>query len=187
MVIEKTRVRDEMRARRKVLSEQQRELAAASMIRNLLAEPFMRNVSRVLCYCSYGGEMDTLALMRALLDEGRCVCLPVVVGHGVMHAHRLTSTDALVRGRYGVLVPARSDPVLEEPQVSLCPGFAFTERGDRIGSGHGYYDRYLSSHRAVTPIGLAYQFQVVPELPAEPFDVRMRYVVTDARVIDCGK
>lgn len=175
-----------MRARRVELTSEQRTAAARKMRNHLLASPFMRDIPHVLCYCSHRGEMDTMQLIRALLAEGRSVSVPMVVGHSVMHAHRITSCDDLVPGKFGILVPAKPDPVDTSPQVSLCPGFAFTERGDRVGSGYGYYDRYLAAHPEVTAIALAYDFQLVPELPTDPMDQRMRYIVTDQRVIDCG-
>lgn len=186
MTIGKPQVRDQMRARRAALGDAEHDAAARRLRDHVLAAPFMRGVTRVMCYCAHAGEIDTLPLIAALIAERRRVCVPLIVGRGVMHAHRITSTDELAPGRFGIPAPIRPDPVDAAPQVTLCPGLAFTPRGERVGSGAGYYDRFLAAHGGVVPVGLAYDFQIVGALPVDRFDRPMRYLVTDARVIDCA-
>jgi 5-formyltetrahydrofolate cyclo-ligase len=60
---------------------------------------------------------------------------------------------------------------------------AFTERGERLGAGRGYYDRYLAAHPPRLAIGFALECQIVPELPMELHDRRMDFVITEKRIL----
>ena len=68
----------------------------------------------------------------------------------------------------------------------LVPGMGFTENGVRLGKGGGYYDRYLETHPGHKTIALAYEFQILHELPAEPYDKSVDMIVTEKRVIRCS-
>jgi 5-formyltetrahydrofolate cyclo-ligase len=71
--------------------------------------------------------------------------------------------------------------------VILVPGVAFTRAGARLGRGAGYYDRFLAgADPAAVKVGLAFSSQIVPELPEEPFDVRLDRLVTESAVIFCN-
>ena len=66
------------------------------------------------------------------------------------------------------------------PDVVVVPGLAFTTRGERLGQGGGWYDRFLPQVRSdCTTIGVCFGPQLVESLPTEPHDVRLDHVVTD--------
>lgn len=70
----------------------------------------------------------------------------------------------------------------DEPKtldVIVVPLVAFDLEGNRIGMGGGYYDRFLKRYPKAQKIGLAYEFQKVDEIPAEPHDIRLNAVVTE--------
>jgi 5-formyltetrahydrofolate cyclo-ligase len=85
----------------------------------------------------------------------------------------------------GSSLGAALDPTAEAV-LFLVPGVAFDPRGVRLGRGDGWYDRAFARHPGGVRLGLAYEFQVLADLPEAPWDVRMHGVVTDARVIDAG-
>lgn len=67
------------------------------------------------------------------------------------------------------------------PDVVVVPGLAFTQRGERLGQGGGWYDRFLPGVRAdCTTIGVCFGPQLVESLPVEGHDVRLDHVITDA-------
>ena len=69
------------------------------------------------------------------------------------------------------------------PDVIIVPGTAFTVRGERIGQGGGWYDRFLPGRRAdAVLIGVAFAPQIVGSIPTESHDVRLDMVVTDEAV-----
>lgn len=79
-------------------------------------------------------------------------------------------------------------PPLESPEVIpgviLVPGLAFTERGERLGRGRGYYDKYLSHYHGIK-IGICFSGQLEEVLPTEKHDVGLDYIVTDKKIINC--
>ena len=88
----------------------------------------------------------------------------------------------LCRGAFGIAEPSAAERPCDPADIDfiVVPGVAFTAAGARMGRGRGYYDKYLSQSgfRGVKA-GVCYAHQLVGELPVEPHDVFMDYVVTD--------
>ena len=67
-----------------------------------------------------------------------------------------------------------------EIDLVIVPGTAFTSAGVRCGRGRGYYDKYLAQPGVhAVKVGVCFAHQLVGELPAEPHDVAMDYLITD--------
>ena len=93
--------------------------------------------------------------------------------------------QSLEKGPRGILQPRIIEPV--DPSlvdVAILPGLAFSKRGVRLGYGKGVFDRLFSNSKAIR-IGLAYDFQIVDEIPKEEHDLVMDMVVTEKNVIRC--
>lgn len=91
-----------------------------------------------------------------------------------------------VLGVYGLPEPRHELPAVKPDELDLVivPGVVFGEHGERIGRGAGFYDRYLAGARGALRVAFAYDFQVLQEeVPQEPWDARMDWIVTDRRVI----
>jgi 5-formyltetrahydrofolate cyclo-ligase len=98
----------------------------------------------------------------------------------------LACPDDLVRDAAGMLAPpsdARTE-ALASSDLAIVPGIAFTRAGARLGRGGGHYDRWLASAR-VTSIGVAFDIQLVDELPLEPHDRGVDYVATPSGLWRC--
>lgn len=130
----------------------------------------------VLCYHSAGGEVDTMQLIERMRSDGKTVCLPAIIGKGVMEARRM---DCLVPGPYGI--PCPEGPVIppEAIDLLLVPGLAFDKSCQRLGRGGGYYDRYLPECRG-EKVGLAFDCQVVECLPLSKHDAQLDMLVTES-------
>ena len=130
---------------------------------------------RVLAgYVPMRDEIDPLPFMAAW--EGP-VCVPVVVGKGLPLVFRRWAPDVrMVPGTFGTMVPAEDVPLV--PDVLIVPLVAFTDTGDRLGYGGGFYDRTLAALPGADAVGLAFAVQRVEALPLEPTDVRLRAVAT---------
>jgi 5-formyltetrahydrofolate cyclo-ligase len=64
----------------------------------------------------------------------------------------------------------------------LVPGVAFDLQGNRLGRGKGFYDRLLAEIRGVK-CGVAFEEQIVDEIPVGSHDAAMDFIVTPSRVI----
>ncbi len=85
-------------------------------------------------------------------------------------------------GYFGIREPVASCEEITFNRLSLVlvPGLAFDPHGRRLGRGRGYYDRLLANVRSVT-CGVAFDGQLVPEVPADAHDVRLNCVLTPTR------
>ena len=160
-----------------------REAAADKIRVELLDLEVVRGAKNWFVYVSSGSEVGTHDLIRQLLTLGCTVSVPRIVGPDAMIARQIHAWEDLQLGEFGILAPPPGEPFLSAIDVCICPGVAFTERGERLGAGRGFYDRYLAAHPPRVAIGLAFECQLVPELPLELHDRRMDFVITEKRVI----
>jgi 5-formyltetrahydrofolate cyclo-ligase len=74
------------------------------------------------------------------------------------------------------------------PDLLFVPLAAFDRKGGRLGYGAGFYDRTLAKLRALKPIkavGVAFEVQELQDLPQEPHDEPLDYVLTERKLIYC--
>lgn len=154
-------------------------LASARATEFLLELPEL-DVEVICCFVSFRNEIETRPLLRALLDSGRTVGVPRVVGDR-LECRRLKSLDALVDGAWGVPTSDGEDLGSAVGAV-VTPGLAFTPEGERLGYGAGYYDRYLPGLPDAAAIGFCFEHQVLLEIPTDVHDRTLAAVVTDAGI-----
>ena len=130
-------------------------------------------------------EPDTFSLIRRGFKEKKRILVPAVV-QGQMGSCPLNSESELVLGAFGIPEPARR--ILEEPQkecVFLIPGLVFDRKGNRMGYGKGFYDRFLTNRKNLK-IALAYSFQILPQIEVKNHDVPVDIIITEDEIILCG-
>lgn len=105
-------------------------------------------------------------------------------GESEMSFHQLSNEEQnsqLESGRFGISEPKidclKFSEKLHSPAVILVPGLAFDVQGNRLGRGKGYYDRFLSDNASLVKIGICYDFQLISDVPTEPHDIKMDYVI----------
>ena len=131
-------------------------------------------------------EVSPLPLMAGLVRDGLPTSLPVTPGPGGFLTFRAWKEgDALVEGPYGTSEPGPEAPVVT-PDILLVPLLAFDAGCRRLGYGGGFYDRTIASLRARNPgtraVGLAYQEQLVDQLPIGSHDEPLDAVLTPGRL-----
>jgi 5-formyltetrahydrofolate cyclo-ligase len=140
--------------------------------------------STILIYASMPEELDLGTLMTEALAHGKRVAIPAYQNGLDLYLPRLiTDVSAdLVAGKYGIREPGPHCPVIElkDHDLIIVPGVAFDLAGHRLGRGKGYYDRMLAGLRG-RRCGVAFDAQVVEELPSEPHDIRMDFLATPSR------
>jgi 5-formyltetrahydrofolate cyclo-ligase len=149
--------------------------------------PVMSRSRRIAAYCSVGGEVDCQFAIQTAWDRGRNVFLPVLHRRELMFVPYLPASDFL-RNQHGIPEPISPKGLFFRPRemdVVLAPLVAFDKHGNRVGMGGGYYDRSFRfmRHRKhwTRPhlVGLAYEFQKVPQLKACSWDVPLHSAVTE--------
>lgn len=183
--MEKDAVRKIMRARRKALKPGEREALQKQAQKNLFSLQEFRHAEWIFPFVSCGTEIDTLALIQAVLAEGKHqIAVPRVRGEE-MDFVLLHSIQDLVPGAMQILEPTGGQIVTETEGLMLMPGLAFDLQGNRVGYGAGYYDRYLEKYdnSKLVKVAYAFDFQIVDYILAEEHDRRVDAVVTDRRIL----
>ena len=190
LLAEKKALRREMLARRRALSAEERTRASEMICTRVRALTMLQEARTIMLYASTGEEIDLCPLMEELLAEGRHIALPEITGRGVMEARELPAMDALTDGIFGIRTPdpARGGIIPpEEIDLVIVPGAAFDEYGGRLGLGGGYYDRFLPRAQRAVRLVLAFDFQIVPDVPMGVQDARIDAVLTERRMISCKR
>ena len=183
MMNDKAQIRKECLSRRNALSQSDITNKSRSIHERIRALSEFVDASQILVYVSKDNEVDTHPLIRDLLEEGRCVLVPISLDDGTLKWSALQSLDDLGPGAFGVPEPRPKQRRLVEPAsdaLVIVPCVAFTPSGDRLGHGGGYFDRFLA-HHAGTTVGLAFETQKIESLPIEEHDIPLDVVLTESR------
>ena len=183
----KEELRDQMRARLAAQSAADVRVKSADIWERLSVVGEFATASRLLVYVSKGAEVDTRGLIQQLLAMGRQVCVPWFDSAKKQYVASELRDFALdlAAGRFGILEPkpeAVRRVACDRIDAALVPGLAFDETGNRLGHGRGYFDRLLRDVRDVK-IALAYDFQLLSEVPTEAHDTPVDFIVTEKRVV----
>lgn len=182
----KAAMRAEARERRRAVPASQRAEAAEALARHDLG--FLGSPGVLGAYHPVRSEIGCLSLVRRLGAQGWTIALPVVTNGEPLSFRAWTPDTPLKPGPYGIPEPADAPAVT--PTALLVPLLAFDTQGHRLGYGGGFYDRTLAALRRSGPliaVGLAYDCQEVPEIPADLHDQRLDWVLTPSRRIATAK
>ncbi len=142
---------------------------------------------RVALYAAKHGEVGTDRIRTRCLAGGVLLYYPRVMEDGELSFFRHREGDGWVPGPYGIREPLAAPGVEGERggfDIVVVPGLAFDSSGRRLGQGYGYYDRFLAAlgGTALT-VGLAFSWQLVPEVPVDAWDVPVDAVVTEDGIV----
>jgi 5-formyltetrahydrofolate cyclo-ligase len=138
-----------------------------------------------MLYWSAHNEVETHDLVRQALKDGKKVFLPScdTRQEQIYPCPVKEVPGDLTQGAFGICEPCETENRLQDlSELDLCivPGIAFDRRGNRIGRGFGYYDRFLRKLSDKTvKIGVAYAFQIVDNIYPTDGDTRVDMVVTE--------
>lgn len=173
-----------MREIRAAIPEGERLRRSAEIERRLLALPEVDRWGTALVFVSFGTEVATDGILRALHDRGVRLLVPYR-GADRLEAAEVGPDEPLVPTTYGPREPASSQPA-DPARIDgvIAPGLAFDRRGGRLGHGGGDFDRYLARlGPEAALIGVAFADQIVDEVPTGTHDVAMDLVVTERETI----
>ncbi|MDE6089426.1 MAG: 5-formyltetrahydrofolate cyclo-ligase [Duncaniella sp.] len=174
--MKKDDIRRHVKARKTLLSEEEK-LSAAERVFGLLEKTADFILSdRILMYHSLPDELSTRAFIRKWSGR-KHFYLPRV--NGVNLEILPYDESQLALGSFHIEEPTGNDTTaITDMEMIVIPAVAYDRAGNRVGRGKGYYDRLLTDSRA-RKIGVAYDFQLMDEIDAEPHDVRVDVVITE--------
>lgn len=127
-------------------------------------------------YCAMPHEVNTWPLIEHMSAE-KVVGVPVVV-HKQLRFQQVTPKTQYQKSAFGILEPQAASPIeVQQFDLLVVPGVAFTHSGQRLGYGGGFYDRLLSHYTGPT-VSLAFRRQLLDQLPIEPHDQLIQHILT---------
>ena len=186
----KEQLRSEIMKRRDGIKEELRKSWSEEIIRQVKLLPAFQKATHVFSYASFRSEVITDKLNEWCIQEGKKLFLPKTDPSGrKMVFYEVMELSSLVPGYQGIREPSDGIPFSPEqkkPGEIICmvmPGVAYDEKGNRIGYGGGYYDRYLARYGKYIDesVMIAYNVQCTKLIQTERCDVRPSRIVTNRR------
>jgi len=180
----KSLLREQIRARLKSIPAAERAVTSPQICMRMKASSAWQTARAVLLFFPLPSEPDISPLFTDALTSGKLLALPRF--NTTTNAYEPVQVRDLARelvtGPFGVREPTADCPLapMNRLDLALVPGLGFDARGHRLGRGKGHYDHLLAGFTGMK-IGVAFDFQIVTEVPAEPHDIVLAAVVTPTR------
>jgi 5-formyltetrahydrofolate cyclo-ligase len=191
---EKKALREHLRQTVEAMTSTERDAASLRACARVLASPLLQTAATILVYAPLPAEIDTGTLIQALRGLGRRICLPRA--DWAAKTLEAVAVDgpiaALSAGRHGVRQPGPEAPIVEASRIDaiIVPGIGFDRRGNRLGRGAGFYDRFLARARAARPgvviFGVCFDQQLVDTVPHDARDAPVDAVATPGELVVIG-
>lgn len=180
MDMDKKKLRSELKKLRAIWEADYCARSDSEIRKKVLALDQWRQARCIFIYVSVRTEPDTHFLIRAALNEGKRVAVPVCEAGGIMHARRIMSPDELLPAGFGLLEPPETAPAVSPDQFDLAiiPCVAADRHMHRLGHGAGYYDRYLPQTNC-PKICLCRGRELLDSVPTDEYDVKMDMIITE--------
>lgn len=181
-------IRTRFLASRNSLTIEEIKEKSKSIKQNLFSLEEYGKAKIVFFYVSAGSEVFTHDMIKEILDKKR-VAVPIPEkASKTLSASGLLNFNELEPGLFSILEPKKEFVRIvntKDLDLVVVPGIAFDVCGNRIGYGHGYFDNFLKTVSS-PKIALAYEMQIANEIPASERDVKVDFIVTEKRIIECG-
>lgn len=173
----KSELRKYIRQLKTLLTPAEKQRQANSVFHDIECLKQFKDAKVVLLYHSLPDELPTHSIIDQWSNT-KTVLLPRVDGE-YLRLYRYSPT-LMVHGSYNISEPSMScqEYSIGDVDLAIIPAMAFDRKGHRLGRGKGFYDRLLATS-SVMKIGVAFNSQIVRNVPADAFDISMNMVITD--------
>ena len=175
--MDKKALRSQIREKKRAMTKEQIFVSSKALTEKFIATPQYAAAKTIYGYLPYNQEVRTEMILEKAFEDGKRVAVPKCYGDEMRFIY-ITDFDRLEKSEMGIPEPIDDGPVAEDPTaLVLMPGLAFDKDGHRIGYGGGYYDKYLSKEPGHPTVALCYEFQMLPQLDTEEFDIPVDLVL----------
>lgn len=169
--MDKKALRAEIRAKKRAMTAQEIEEKSAALAEAFYKTAEYKNAKTIYGYLPYNQEVRTTQMLSHALADGKQVAVPKVYGDE-MKFILLSDLTQVAKGYAGIPEPLADGPVAADPTaLVLMPGLAFDPEGHRLGYGGGFYDKFLAAEPDHPTLALCYDFQMLPHLDTESYDI----------------
>jgi len=192
-MMDKKQIRTDMKTALAKMDRDEAIRAGKAAAARLVAQREFTDARTVMIFLPMADEIDPRDIARAAWSTGKRVATPKIRAPGVMDAVEIRSLDdGLAPGAMNILEPIESN-ILSPGELDLivAPALAYDRKGNRLGRGGGYFDRFLEQTNGALVCGLAFSGQVLDEIPVQPHDRPVNMLATDIEFLrfprNCGR
>ena len=169
--MDKKELRKAIRQQKKAMTSEQIDEKSAALGKLFRASQAYQQAETIYFYLPYNQEVRTVPMVEQALRDGKKVAVPKVFGDEMEFLY-IEDLSGIGEGYMGIPEPLADGPVAhDETALILMPGLAFDPQGHRIGYGGGFYDKYLSREPNHPTVALCYDFQMLPSVQTQEFDI----------------
>jgi 5-formyltetrahydrofolate cyclo-ligase len=202
MSLEKKQIRKSIMQLRDKISTEEKQRYDKAIFQNIIDNEYYKAASTIFIFVSYLSEVDTKSVIIQAIADNKTICVPKVKSkeEGI-ELFKINGLNDLEEGFHGILEPKSNCEKLHGVSVSvsddegndvddannegnidliIMPGVAFDMTGGRIGYGGGFYDKFISKlKKDVKKIAIAYELQIIENIPMKNHDVRIDGIITE--------
>ncbi len=177
---EKNNIRLHIKSLKRNLSNNDMINCAEMVFSKLYSLDEWNKATNILFYYSLPDELQTLPFIDHLTNKK--IYIPRVNGDNLDIIRY--DKESIQKGYQNIMEPIESNisVQIKDIDIVLVPGIAFDLNKNRLGRGKGFYDRLLNGSKCIK-IALAYDFQILEKIPAQPHDVKMNIIITPNHII----
>ena len=184
----KKKLRQQARSMRQKLTEKQLQEADLQLVQQYKKYFSDQTFKTAGVYLQNDNELGTEHLIKLLFQSGCKLYLPVIsdYSNNQMEFFHFEQHSPMHNNRFGIPEPISNEKIsVKHLDIIFLPLTAFDLHGHRLGMGGGFYDRALADVSGEKPIlvGLAYDFQELPNCPIESYDHSIQMIMTPNQVI----
>lgn len=184
----KSEIRKEILSVRNSLDVNDAASKSSIIINKLKNTDDYKNSTNIMVYMDFKNEVNTKKFIEEALSEGKNIIIPYTDMEKVeIIPVEIKGFNDLVMCKFGYLEPKKekfNNPFdVKLIDLVVVPGVVFDKKKNRVGFGKGYYDKLLIKRKAsAKAIAIAYEFQVLDEVPAEEHDIKMDKIITEDNI-----
>lgn len=186
--MDKVQLRQQIQSRLLEMSDDICVQKSKKAFKNLISLPQFQEASVIMMYLTMPNELDTSDAIFYAWQQKKTVVVPKISWQQRhMMAVEINSLEKGFSTEVGGLRnPIKGQPVpFEDIDLVVTPGLGFDRRGNRLGRGGAYYDRFFANKKLIAcKCGFAFSEQVVESVPVQQHDVAVDFLVTDEEIMD---
>lgn len=186
--MDKEQLRLKLQKRLLAIPPERRNEKSRKACRNLISTPQFQSASAIMMYLSLPHEVDTSEAILCAWQLGKTVSVPKI---SWQQRHMIpVRINSLVTG-FSTEVAGLRNPItgmpmpLKEIDLVVTPALGFDRKGNRLGRGAAYYDRFFANKELkASKCGIAFAEQLIDSVPVTEYDEPIDFLVTDEEVIN---
>lgn len=175
------------RKKREMLPKETIERQSKYISEIVLASEEYKLAEKLFSYVNFANEISTTSIIKKAFSDGKKVAVPFAdESNSTLYFIEIHGYDELSLNRFGILQPEyNEDKCLkcDEKTLVTVPLLAYNSQKIRMGYGGGYYDRFIASNKALSFMGLGFDWQLDEDIPYDDFDKQLDIIVTNRGVI----